>query len=208
VLILVRHGESEANAQGLLLGRTDAPLTEKGRAQAIAVRPLLTDPVRQLRSSPLGRARDTAALLQTDRAVEIDERWVEVDYGAYECQPLREVPADVWREWRADPTFRPPDGETLAEVDARVGAACAELFGTDGVGARAPDGDVVVVSHVTPIKAAVAWALGSDASLSWRLYLKTGSVTRIAWGNNGGPVLHGFNEVAPSGGATPQSPGA
>jgi broad specificity phosphatase PhoE len=208
VLILVRHGESEANAQGLLLGRTDAPLTEKGRAQAIAVRPLLTDPVRELRSSPLGRARDTAALLQTERTVEIDERWVEVDYGAYECQPLRDVPADVWREWRADPTFRPPDGETLAEVDARVGEACAELFDTDGAGARATDGDVVVVSHVTPIKAAVAWALGSDASLSWRLYLKTGSVTRIAWGNNGGPVLHGFNEVAPGRGATPQSPGA
>ncbi|HVA08810.1 MAG TPA: histidine phosphatase family protein [Acidimicrobiales bacterium] len=204
----MRHGESEANAKGLLLGRSDAPLTERGRAQALAVRPLLADPVREVRSSPLGRARDTAALLGTDRPIEIDERWVEVDYGAYECQPLRDVPADVWREWQADPTFRPPDGETLAEVDARVGEACAELFATDGAGARAADGDVVVVSHVTPIKAAVAWALGSDASLSWRLYLKTGSVTRIAWGNHDGPVLHGFNEVAPDGGATPQSRGA
>ncbi len=60
-----------------------------------------------------------------------------------------------------------------------------------------PGGDVVVVSHVTPIKAAVAWALGMTAELSWRLHLQTASVTRIGWGN-GHPVLHGFNEVVPN----------
>jgi broad specificity phosphatase PhoE len=207
MLILVRHGESEANAQGLLLGRTDVALTEKGRAQAASVRQLLHDPVNALRSSPLVRARNTAALLAIELPLVIDERWVEVDYGEYECQPLRDIPADVWREWRQDPGFRPAGGETLAEVDGRVAAACAELFAADGAGARARDGDVVVVSHVTPIKAAVAWALGVDAGLSWRLHLLTASVTRIGWGN-GTPVLHGFNEVAPDRGATPQSPGA
>jgi broad specificity phosphatase PhoE len=207
MLILVRHGESEANAQGLLLGRTDVPLTEKGRSQAAAARNLLRDPVRELRSSPLARARDTAALLGLDLSIEIDQRWVEVDYGEFECQPLRDIPADVWREWRRDPGYRPAGGETLAEVDARVAAACDELFAADGTGARASGGDVVVVSHVTPIKAAVAWALGADAGLSWRLHLLTASVTRIGWGN-GAPVLHGFNEVAPDRYGTPQSPGA
>ena len=57
MLILVRHGESMANAQGLLLGRTDAELTETGRAQAAAVPSLLERPVVELRSSPLRRAR-------------------------------------------------------------------------------------------------------------------------------------------------------
>jgi broad specificity phosphatase PhoE len=198
MLILIRHGESEANARGLLLGRTDAPLTEKGRAQAAAVCRLLHDPVNAVRSSPLSRARDTATLLGTGLPVDIDERWIEVDYGTYEGQPLRDIPADVWREWRTDPGFRPPGGETLAEVDERITATCAELFAADGSGARDPEGDVVVVSHVTPIKAAVAWALGADAGLSWRLHLLTASVTRIGWGN-GVPVLHGFNEVAPAG---------
>jgi alpha-ribazole phosphatase len=196
VLILVRHGESEANAQGLLLGRTDAALTEAGRRQAASVRPLLRNPVNELRSSPLSRARDTAELLSLTQPVTIDERWVEVDYGEYECQPLRDIPADIWRQWRSDPGFRPLGGETLAEVDQRVVRACVELFAADGAGGRAGDGDVVVVSHVTPIKAAVAWALGADAGLSWRLHLQTASVTRIGWGN-GAPVLHGFNEVAP-----------
>ena len=110
----------------------------------------------------------------------------------------------MWREWRRDPDFRPAGGETLAEVDARVAAACDELFAAEGAGARAADGDVVVVSHVTPIKAAVAWALGAGAELSWRLHLQTASVTRIGWGN-GAPVLHGFNEVAPDRDGTSQS---
>jgi broad specificity phosphatase PhoE len=194
MLILIRHGESVANAQGLLLGRTDAELTERGMAQAAAVRQLLHAPVLTLRTSPLSRARDTAALLGLDIPVEVDDRWIEVDYGEYECQPLRDVPADVWREWRRNPDFRPAGGETLVEVDARVAAACDELFSTNEVGARAREGDVVVVSHVTPIKAAVAWALGMGAVLSWRLHLQTASVTRIGWGNDA-PVLHGFNEV-------------
>ena len=114
----------------------------------------------------------------------------------------------MWQRWRSDRDFRPEGGETLAEVDRRIAAACEELFAADGSGARRVDGDVVVVSHVTPIKAAVAWALGT-ADLYWRLHLRTASVTRIGW-NRDAPILHGFNEVAlaPSGDGTPQSPRA
>ena len=91
------------------------------------------------------------------------------------------------------PAFRPPDGESLIEVAARVGEACEELFADPGGPGRAGP-DVVVVSHVSPIKAAVAWALGGGPLLAWRLHLSTGSVTRIGWGP-AGPVLHGYNEV-------------
>jgi len=205
VLILVRHGESVANAQGLLLGRTDAELTETGRAQAAAVPTLFERPVVEVRSSPLSRAVDTAELLGLGVPVAADERWIEVDYGEFECQPLGDIPADVWRKWQRDRDFRPVDGETLAEVDARIAGACEELFAKDGSGARRADGDVVIVSHVTPIKAAVAWALGTP-DLYWRLYLRTASVTRISW-NRDAPILHGFNEVAlaPERSGTPQS---
>ena len=204
MLILVRHGESVANAQGLLLGRTDAELTETGRAQATAVPTLFERPVVEVRSSPLSRAVDTAELLGLGVPV-ADERWIEVDYGEFECQPLGDIPADVWRKWQRDRDFRPVDGETLAEVDARIAGACEELFAKDGSGARRADGDVVIVSHVTPIKAAVAWALGTP-DLYWRLYLRTASVTRISW-NRDAPILHGFNEVAlaPERSGTPQS---
>ena len=210
MLILVRHGESVANAQGLLLGRTDAELTELGRAQAAAVPALLTRAVAEVRTSPLARARDTAELLGLGVPVTVDERWVEVDYGEYECQPLGGIPAEVWQRWQCDRGFRPAGGESLAEVDERVEAACAELFAADGSGARRADADVVVVSHVTPIKAAVAWSLGTT-DLYWRLHLRTASVTRIGWSRDA-PILHGFNEVAPAlapqDASTPQSAGA
>jgi broad specificity phosphatase PhoE len=194
VLILVRHGESVANAQGLLLGRTDAELTDVGRAQAEEARALVRGPVAEVRSSPLRRALDTAELLALGPAVVVDEQWIEVDYGEFECQPLGGIPAEVWRRWQNDRHFRPEGGETLAEVDRRVAAACDALFAVDGAGARRADGDVVVVSHVSPIKAAVAWALGT-VDLYWRLHLKTASVTRIGW-NRDAPILHGFNEIA------------
>ncbi len=205
MLILVRHGESVANAQGLLLGRTDAELTETGRAQAAAVPTLLERPVVELRSSPLCRAVDTAELLGLDLPVVVDERWIEVDYGEFECQPLGDIPADVWQKWQRDRGFRPVNGESLTEVDMRIAAACEELFASDGSGARRRDGDVVIVSHVTPIKAAVAWGLGTP-DLYWRLYLRTASVTRISW-NRDAPILHGFNEVAlaPERSGTPKS---
>ena len=51
---------------------------------------------------------------------------------------------------------------------------------------------MVVVSHVSPIKAATCWALGLGDQAAWRLYLATGSVTRIGWGADG-PVLNRFN---------------
>ena len=208
MLILVRHGQSVANAQGLLLGRSDVELTEAGREQARAARSLVTEPVAEVRTSPLRRARVTAALLDLGPAPVVDDRWIEVDYGEFECQPLGAIPSEVWQRWQADRDFRPSGGETLAEVDRRITGACEELFATDGAGARRSDGDVVVVSHVSPIKAAVAWALGT-VDLYWRLHLRTASVTRIGW-NRDAPILHGFNEVAlaPPGPAAPQSPGA
>lgn len=192
MLILARHGESTANAAGLLLGRSDAELTAKGRSQAAALGRRLGH-VGPVVSSPLRRALDTAARID-GTSLAVDVRWVEVDYGEYEARPLGEVPAEIWRRWRGDPTYRPADGESLADVSERVAAACEELFAEGGGAARSEPADVVVVSHVSPIKAAVAWALGCDPGLAWRLHLSTGSLTRIGWGH-GGPVLHGYNEV-------------
>jgi probable phosphoglycerate mutase len=192
VLILVRHGESAGNAAGLLLGRIDSPLTERGVDQARSLTETVAGATR-LVSSPLARARDTAEALGTGLPVEIDDRWIEVDYGKYDGQPLRDVPSEVWAKWRSDPAFTPPGGESLAAAGARVRAACDELL-TDPDGPARGDGVVVVVSHVSPIKAAACWALGVGDEGAWRLYLANASVTRITWGP-GGPVLAGFNHT-------------
>jgi broad specificity phosphatase PhoE len=193
VLVLLRHGESTANAAGLLLGRSDAPLTERGREQARTLAHSLGQVVRLI-SSPLTRALDTAGALGLDAPVEVDDRWLEVDYGEHEGRPLTEVPAEIWDRWRRDPEYQPEGGESLAAVGRRVASACEELFTQAAGAARDPKGDAVVVSHVSPIKAAVAWALRTDDSLAWRLQLSTGSLTRIGWGPRG-PVLHTYNWV-------------
>jgi broad specificity phosphatase PhoE len=202
MLILVRHGESTGNAEGLLLGRIDAPLTERGMAQANTVGPRVAGATRLI-SSPLRRDRDTAEALGIDASIEIDERWIEVDYGEFDGRPLGAVPDEVWTRWRSDPDYRPPGGETLNEAGARVRSACEELFAVEGEGARGP-GPVVVVSHVSPIKAATCWALGLGDQGAWRLYLATASITRITWGA-GVPVLAQFNDI-PWSGSDPATP--
>jgi broad specificity phosphatase PhoE len=60
-------------------------------------------------------------------------------------------------------------------------------------------GTVVAVTHVSPVKAAVAWALGVGDEIAWRAHVSPGSITRIRVGE-GGPVLAGFNDVAHLGG--------
>lgn len=183
MLIVVRHGRTAANAQGLLLGRADPPLDEEGRAQAAAVARVLR-PDRVV-ASPLRRARETAEAFGLE--VDVDERWIELDYGDMEGIPTADVPAETWAEWRADVCYHPEGGESLLELSERVGAACDELL------AEAASSDVVVVSHVSPVKAAVAWALGVGCEVSWRTFVGPASITRIAVGP-WGPSLHSFNE--------------
>ena len=84
----------------------------------------------------------------------------------------------------------PEGGESAAAVDVRVRHACDELV------ERIGDQDIVVVSHVSPMKSAVAWALGVDFGIAWRTHLSHAAVCRIEMRPQG-PVLFSFNERAP-----------
>lgn len=186
MLVVVRHGRTEANASGLLLGRADPPLDDLGQAQARLLAAAV-GPVERVVASPLLRAQQTAAAF--DAPVETDERWIELDYGEWDGRRITEVAEDVWSAWRADIELRPPGGETLRELGQRVRAACEELAGP------AAQGTVVVVTHVSPIKAAVAWALGLGDEVVWRLYVAPASITRIEPREHG-PVLVSFDETS------------
>jgi broad specificity phosphatase PhoE len=189
VLILVRHGRTQANLEGRLQGRLDQDLDDKGRRQAAAIAAYVEARIEvdAVVSSPLRRARQTAEAF--GRPIEIDERWIELAYGCYEGTPHAEVPSEVWRRWRDDVDYTPDGGESLAALDTRVRAACAELT------SRAESENVVVVSHVSPMKSAVAWALGVDIGISFNCHLDHASVCRIEV-RGGRPILHTFNETA------------
>jgi broad specificity phosphatase PhoE len=186
VLIVVRHGRTAANAAGLLLGRQDPSLDLLGVEQAgrLAAEVGTAD---RVVSSPLQRARETAAAF--DATVEIDERWAELDYGEFDGVSPAQLGEATWARWRNDPHFAPPGGESLAALTARVQDACEDLCDD------ARESKVVVVSHVSPIKAALAWALGVGPEVAWRSHLDTASITRISIGP-AGPVLRTFNEIA------------
>jgi probable phosphoglycerate mutase len=185
VLILVRHGRTAYNAAGRLQGRVDEPLDELGRRQAVAVAERV-GAVDELVSSPLLRARQTADAFGVPYV--IDERWIELAYGIYEGVHHADVPSEAWRQWREDASFVPEGGESLAGLNDRVLDACDEIV------ARARDRNVVVVSHVSPIKCAVAWALGSGIEIAWRSHLSHASICRIDM-REAGPVLFSFNEA-------------
>ena len=139
-LYLLRHGQTEWSLSGQHTGRTDLPLTARGRelARAAGTVPLAPrDPVLVL-SSPRSRARDTAELagLPADR---VDERLAEWDYGEYEGRSTPDIRRSVpgWTVW----THPCPGGETADQVGARADAVLAEVI--PGL----EDGDVVLVGH-------------------------------------------------------------
>jgi broad specificity phosphatase PhoE len=190
-LVFVRYGQTEANRNGVLLGRLDPPLNDAGREQAAAVaaRVAPLSPVR-IATSPLVRAVETAAVVARACAleVEIDKQLIEVDYGEYDGLPLADLPPDLVSKWRNDADFAPPGGESLASVGKRMGAYTSAVLDS------LADGPVVAVSHVSPIKAAVSWVLHADAETAWRAHLDQASITRVAITPRGA-VLRSFNET-------------
>ncbi len=189
MLLIVRHGQTAANAEGRLLGRADPPLNKLGERQARAVAQMLPTPTRVI-ASPLQRATATAAAFGLP--VEIDDRWVELDYGELDGRPAALVEPELWRRWRSDLTFSPTAGESLVDLGRRVQDACVEIADA------AAGGTVVVVTHVSPIKATIAWALQVSDAIAWRMYVEDASVSRIDIESHG-PVLRWFNRcVAPA----------
>jgi len=186
---VVRHGRTEANASGLLLGRADPSLDATGRQQAARLAEYL--PAATIVTSPLQRCVETAQIIAAGAGAPIeprvDERLIELDYGQWDLTPLQEVPAGSWAQWRADDDFRPPGGESLTELSGRV----SQLL--DEMAQRSTEiDDVVMVTHVSPIKAAMAWALGVGIAVSWRSHVVPASITSIHVSERG-PSLRGFN---------------
>lgn len=179
LLTLVRHGQTAANAQNLLQGHINHPLDVVGLAQVSLLGGALQKiaPVSRVVASPLLRAQQTAQAITQGLSqhieVETDPRWIELNYGDFDGQPVSSVSPEQWATWRTDEHFRPPQGETLAELSVRVHEAIDALL-ADSVSAH-----IVVVSHVSPIKAAVAWTLGVGVEVSWRTALDRASMTTV-----------------------------
>lgn len=195
MIILIRHGQTTSNAARLLVGQSNPALTELGERQARSLRPLLGE-VTEVWTSPLERARATAALCVPDIEAIVKESLIEVDYGSLDGQPLSVVTEQEWRAFEHDHNTAFGDGESLASVDQRVHAELDALLADPTSLLHNTVAHLAIVSHMSPIKSAVTWALGVSGSVAWRMNLTNASITTIAT-RSSTPMLMNYNVVPP-----------
>jgi glucosyl-3-phosphoglycerate phosphatase len=166
-LVLLRHGQTNYNVEGRMQGHLDVLLTDAGHAQAAAVAPGIAalGPDRLI-SSDLRRAVDTAGVVAAAAGldVKVDPRLRETHLGEWQGQTLaaveREWPGAIG-EWRSNPAWAPPGGESRIEVVRRSRPVIDEL---DEEYADNPKGIVVVVAHGGMIAGLVCGLLGLPTS--------------------------------------------
>ena len=156
-ILFIRHGPTVWNETGLIQGRTDVPLSDHGRASVATWRvPALAAAFAWV-SSPLVRARETAALLGAPDCP-TDPRLQEAEWGEWEGQSLKELRTelgDILREnERRGLDLQPPGGESPRMVRDRLADWLGEV-----APAREP---LVAVCHNGVLRAAYSWATGWD----------------------------------------------
>ncbi len=182
-IYLVRHGHSTGNGLGCLIGWTDHPLTEVGRAQAAAVGMRLAGvgPM-PVYCSDLARACTTAELIAAAGGGTVipDARWREVHCGDYEGAPWSVFSDDAALKARfADDPLGAcmPGGESVAQMRARVTAAFTALLAD-------PAPHVAVVAHDGPIRAVLAHVLQIPPARYWALTTHHGGLTVLRYADD------------------------
>lgn len=165
-VILLRHGRSTANTAGVLAGRSEGvSLDEHGSTQAVGIIDRFAAlPIKAIVTSPMLRCQQTVAPISADRALTplVDERLAEVDYGSWTGQELKNLLSEpLWKVVQHHPSSAVfPEGEGLAEVQARAVAAIREH---DRRLAAEHGADVlwIACTHGDVIKSVLADALGT-----------------------------------------------
>ncbi len=182
-VLLLRHGRTNANANGGLAGRQPVELDDAGRAQAAKVgerlRPL---PLSAVVTSPLIRCRQTLELALPDAAPIVDEGLTECGYGDWEGQPLKKLAKEpLWRVVQQHPSAAVfPNGEAMAAMSARAVAAIRHWDATVSA-EHGPDALWLACSHGDVIKAIVADAMGLHLDEFQRIVADPGSVSVIRY---------------------------
>jgi broad specificity phosphatase PhoE len=153
-LLLARHGQTADNADGLILGRRDPPLSDLGLQQARELADAArTAGIVRLWSSPLRRAYDTAEIVSavTGAPISVNDALVESDRGDWEGRPVAELrrlePERFAAFEAADEAFAFPGGESLADQIVRTEIALDRVAG-------GPQ-PALIVAHVGTIRAAL-----------------------------------------------------
>jgi probable phosphoglycerate mutase len=171
-IVLARHGETEWSRDGRHTGRTDVPLTEEGRRQALLLRDALAEwTFDEVVSSPLERALETCRLAGLADVAKTSADVLEWDYGDYEgitTAEIRETRPD-WYLWRDGC----PNGEDAAAVGRRADRVIADLEPCEGA--------VVLFAHGHVLRVLAARWLGLGPEAGALLALSTGTLSVLGW---------------------------
>ncbi len=196
-LLLLRHGQTALSVQRRYSGRGNPELTELGREQALRAAKYLAakGDIAAVVTSPLGRARETAqaAAQALDVPVRVLESLTETDFGEWEGLTFTEAAQrdpELHQRWLGDPSLPAPGGESFDRVRERVEAARRDLI------ALYPGQNIVVVSHVTPIKTLLQLALQVGPALLYRLHLDLASLSIAEFYPDGGSSVRLVNDTS------------
>ncbi len=180
-LLLVRHGETDWNAEGRYQGQSDVPLSAIGQQQAMALaRRLAREEIHALYASDLQRAWQTAEVIAAPHGLPVrpEPRLREIDFGAWEgltFDEIRQRHPQALAAWEADPLgVAPPGGESLAQVVARVGQVL------DDIARSCQDRTVLFVAHGGLLQVLLCLALGLAPRARWQFRLDPGSLSELS----------------------------
>ncbi|MFE9326620.1 bifunctional RNase H/acid phosphatase [Nocardia sp. NPDC052278] len=195
--LLLRHGQTNLSIERRYSGRGNPPLTDLGREQAARAAKMLAAKggIAAVVTSPLGRARETAEAAATalDIPVRVLDGLTETDFGDWEGLTFQEAAQrdpQLHARWLGDPSTPAPNGESFDQVRERVEAVRRDLL------ALYPGQNIVVVSHVTPIKTLLQLALGVGPSLLYRLHLDLASLSIAEFYPDGGSSVRLVNDTS------------
>jgi broad specificity phosphatase PhoE len=195
-IVLVRHGETEWSRDLRHTGRSDIPLTEKGRAEARILRSALAEwSFTRVLTSPLSRALETCRLAGLGDAAETTDALLEWDYGEYEGITTKEIRAGRpgWFLWRDGC----PGGETADQVGARVDPLLAKL--------KAEEGDVALFAHGHLLRVLTARWLGLPPQDGALFALSTGTLSVLGFERETAVITRWNAPVASPSAASPSA---
>jgi probable phosphomutase (TIGR03848 family) len=193
LLLLVRHGHTDAAGKRLTGWSPGVHLNDRGREEADALVGRLAEvPIDAIYSSPLERCRETAAPLARVRRLSVGIRrgLIETGYGDWTGRTISQLRrTKLWKTVERTPSaMRFPGGESLLEVQARA------VDEVNRIAADHPTGTVVVVSHSDPIRLFIAHIGGAHVDQLHRFVVDTASVTAVSL-DHGTPRLLKVNDT-------------
>ena len=195
-IIFLRHGQAKNNVEKILAGRTSGfPLTDEGISQAEYAAGLLARmDISAIYSSPIQRAEDTARIVgdATSVDVTVDDRLTELDMGKFTGMGYDEIyktHGNVFLKFYNEELEIAHNGvETFVQVKKRV----TEMV--DHATKQHPDQNVVLVTHMDPIKAMLSIALNISSDRLLEMIIANGSLN-VFREDNGRLLVSGLNVV-------------